>query len=145
MITIKELQEAEAGQKVGGFANTLTVKKTKKMWQVGDDWIHQVVLMDKTGEMLADVCVGEGRNPICRATEIYVQVAEIRQTDVGKILYVDQWRVDLISEPPFVPSFQGEERVVRSKIKCWLVAATIQAGEDVDESKILKYVDFIMK
>ena len=141
MITIKELQDAEP-QKIGGFKKT--IKKTKKLWQVGEDWIHQVVLMDETGEMLADVKVGK-RNPLIRATEIQIIVAETRDTDVGRILYVDQFAFEQFSEPPFTQNFQGEERVVRSKIKCWLVAATIQSGKEVDESKILKLVDFIMK
>ena len=142
MITIKELQDAEAGQKIGGFKKT--IKKTKKLWQVGKHWIHQVVLMDETGEMLADVKVG-GYNPLIRNTEIIIVTAETRDADVGRILYVDEFRFELVNEPPGIPNFTGDDRVVRSKIKCWLVAATLQSGETVDKPRILKLVDFIME
>ncbi len=150
MITVKQLLDAEIGAKTGGFA--LTIKTVKKRWQVKDKWIHQVVLNDTTGDILTDV-VKDSNAPFFRNNDLYIVVCEIQASENGKKLVVHEWKQETFSEPP-EPNWNVNEadRVVRSKIKCWLVASGIQAGQvdigesgDINKNKTIKIVDFIME
>lgn len=143
-MTIAQLLMQPLKQKIGGFA--LDIKTHKKNWQVGKVWWCQVICMDETGEMPVDVKIGEQYNPIRgRASQIQVIVAEVQEAEYlakdRKKLVVDQFSLPTtIDEPPEAASWSGEYiKTIRSKIKCWLVAAYIEAGNDID--KQLEYVN----
>lgn len=157
MITIAELKNGKVGEKIGGGFE-FTIKTCKKTWQVGKKWIHQVVLMDTTGEMLADVNLGEKYNPLTRGEAIKIIVSEIQDSEKGNKLYIDQWVCPSTgSEPPLSPYEQmlagiQSPKEIRGKILCWLVASKIQTGVDLDEvkafledTKLKDVVDLIMK
>lgn len=146
---IKQILQMPIGQKLGGFV--LAVKTAKKKWQIGDNWVHQVLFVDSTGEILADVNIGK-YIPLQRGREYRVVVAEVQAEEkLGKKLYVDQFAaITQIGEPDNVMDFPaGEsERVIKSKIKCWLVAACIQGGkqiEDISYDEIDELVEYIIK
>ena len=148
MTTIKQLQNMPVGTRVGGFDKT--IKTAKKMWQVDDVWFQQVLLMDETGEMLADVRIGSKRIQLQRTQEIHITVVEIREGEKGEFLYIEQYHPLTTTEPPYTPNFTGDERVVRSKIKCWLIASAIQ-GNQINiinndmKTNVNLLVDFIME
>lgn len=111
---------------------TLSIKTYKKTWQVDGTFWSQVILMDDTGEMPADVNVGETFNPLRGQTggEINIIVAEVQEAEYlgknRKKLVVDQFTIPTQT----VDEFQSKQDeidkevrlVVRSKIKCWQVA-----------------------
>jgi hypothetical protein len=96
MITIKQLLQAPVGKKAGGIE--LSIKTYKKTWQVGDVWFSQVILMDETGEIPADVNVGKTYNPIRgRGSKIRIVVCEVQEAEyLGKDrrkLYVSEYSI----------------------------------------------------
>jgi len=150
---IADIQKYPVGYRFGGCS--FTVKTTKKTWQLADKtWIHQVVLMDETGEMYADVKIGK-YNPLVRGQEIRLVVCEIQKDEKqGTKIYVCQFeKATAIGEPPRAMDFPGGEplNVVRGKIKCWLAAAKVQAGATIEQQyeyvrdpMLAKIIDEIM-
>ncbi len=146
-MTIAQLLSMPVDTKVGGF--DVIVKTAKKKWQVGDKWIHQVLLMDETGEMLADVNIGINK-PMIRGQKFRVIVSEIQAAEKGIKLYVDQFQIETITEPPDIMAFAENEctKVVTGKIKTWLVAGCLQSGtptNEVDKAAINSLADWVMK
>lgn len=144
MTTIDQLKKMPDGYKTGGFK--LNVKTFGKKYQVGKEWYHQITLVDKTGEMSADVCLGEKYSPLmCR--EIYIVVSQIRETLVlnkpAKTLCVDEYSVKSTTADEYEAeraiNYTGNEKEIRSKIKCWLVAAKIETGFPTAE--VLKFAE----
>lgn len=141
-MTIQQLKEMPIGSKTGSFY--LTIKTAKKKWQdKNGDWICQVLLADKTGEMLADVCIGENI-PLQRTQALWVVVCEVQEAEpdqtkasrIGKKLLVSEFRLDEITEPPEMGMLLGEgEKVIRGKVLCWMTAAKIQTGATAEEVK----------
>lgn len=137
---ITQLQLQPHGTKIGGM--TLTVKTCKKTWQVGEVWWHQVVFMDKTGEMPADVKIGT-YIPIHRASDIRIIVSEVRDAEYlgksRKILVVDQYEVktqmidDYYAEPD--QAYQANMREIRGKIRHGLICSDRSAGYRVTGKK----------
>lgn len=138
-------------------AGTLTIKTCKKTWQVDKIWYHQVILMDGTGEIPADVRIGK-YEPLHRGSEIKVIIAEVRDAEYlgkpRKILFVEQYAVVTIMVDEF-ESRQDEidkevKLIVESKIRCWLVsAARRELGlkgplSQMHKQNIKSDVDFIM-
>jgi hypothetical protein len=152
MTTIKQLLAMPLGYKTGGFAKT--IKTAKKKWQVNGKWVHQVLLTDETGDMLADVNIG-GYVPLIAGQEIRVVVCEIQATETGPFasgktkLYVDQFVRPTVTEPPDVMDFAEESaKIIRGKIKTWLVAGCLQSGtppKEVDRAGIESLVDWVME
>ena len=128
------------GTKIGGM--TLTVKTCKKSWQVGEVWWHQVVFMDETGEIPADVKIGK-YIPIHGASDIKVIVSEVRDAEYlgkpRKILVVDQYEVqaqtvdDYYAEPD--QAYRANMREIRSKIRHGLICSDRSAGYRVTGKK----------
>ena len=122
---IEQLLMQEHGQKIGGM--TLSIKTRKKTWQVGEIWWQQLICMDGTGEIPVDVKLGK-YNPLNNKVEIKIIVAEVREAEYlgkfRKILVVDQFSVptqtvdEMYAEAD--EAYQGEIKIVRSKIKCLL-------------------------
>ncbi len=146
MTTILSLLNSPIGTRTGGF--TKTIKTAKKRWANGDQHYQQVILMDESGEMLADVNITT--KPILQRTqELRIIVCEVQSSDKGKKLYISEYElVTDIGEPPL--ELDGEARVVRSKIKCWLVPALIQSGISIEQipsykKHIDRVVDLIME
>lgn len=156
MLTIKQMLESKIGERFGDVEKI--IKTCKKKWQTDGKWIQQVVITDTTGDILADVNIGKNI-PLIRGTPIKIIVAEIQSSEKGNKVYIDQFSQPTSSEPDLTPydQFQSDwekanEKIIRSKIKCWLVAAKIQSdvpdsdAEEFSRSEILnKIVDNIMK
>lgn len=133
-MNIAQIQKMPVGEKFGSFRTV--VKTTKKKWQQDGGWIHQVVLSDNTGDILADVNIGDNK-PLVRAQEVWAIVAEIQATEKGTKLYIDQFQFLDQTEPDFPLDYTAADmqKVVRGKIKCLLVAAYLQSGVGVDEAE----------
>jgi hypothetical protein len=126
-VTIKEMLECTPGTQFTD-GDTFTIKKTKKKWETTSGWMHQVLLTDKTGDILADVDIGSNI-PLQRNQQINLIAAEIQPSEGGAKLYVDVFElITQIGEPPMDYSAGEPTRIVRGKIKCWLVAGKVQAG-----------------
>ncbi len=152
---ISSLLEMPVDYRTGGFA--LTAKTIKKRWQTDIDksnspWIHQVLLTDLTGDILADI-VRNSNIPFNRGSSIWIIVCEIQPTDTGKKLFIHEWRQESVTEPD-EPNWNVNEadKIVRSKVRCWLVASGIQAGQievgdgvSACKDEIDKLVDYIVK
>lgn len=126
---------------------TLIIKTAKKKWQVKDIWWQQVILMDETGEMPADVKIGKFL-PLNGKKQISIIVAEVQNAEYlgknRKKLVVDQYSIPTQT----VDEFQSKQDeidkevrlIVRSKIKCWQVAGYLsqQSVTPADASAFAK-------
>lgn len=120
-------------------AGTLTIKTCKKTWQVDEIWYHQVIFMDNTGEIPADVQLGKYL-PFKRGQEVSLIICAVRESEYlgkpRKTLFVEQYSIPTTSMDEF-ESRQDEidkevRLTVRSKIKCWLVSARVPVA-NLDE------------
>ena len=110
-------------------AGTLTVKTCKKTWQVKETWYHQVVFMDDTGEIPADVKIGKYL-PLKRGQQVSIIIGIVRDAEYlgkpRKVLYVEQYSLPTM----MVDEYENRQddiledytQIVRSKIKCLLTA-----------------------
>jgi len=129
---------------------TLVVKKTKKKTQVGTKWYQQLVLTDGTADILVDVKL-EGNVGLTRNQEIRGIIAEVQNGEAGKKLLIEQYQLPSQSEPydREMEDWQAKnEKEIKSKIRCWLVAAAIQNGatmQPTENSKnwINTWVEFV--
>jgi len=153
-MTIDQILKMPIGQKFGGF--DLTIKTAKKKWQVNKTWMHQVCLMDETGEMLADVNIGQ-YIPLHRGTRIHIIVAEVQDNEKGKKLYIDQFDRLTMTVPEYEAQIGSAEddwdKVNRGKVRHGLICALIRSGQIKEEDiplgsgakmKIEALVDYIM-
>lgn len=134
---IIDILKMPIGQKLGGFV--LTIKIAKKKWQVGKVWMHQVVLMDETGEMLADVRIG-GYLPLIAGNKIRIIVAEIQAVELPPKtkfhnrtkLYIDQFEKLTITVPEYEAQMGNVEddwdKVNRGKVRHGLCCAFIRSN-----------------
>lgn len=140
-MTIRQLLNMPTNIRIN--PGTLTIKTAKKKWQVEDVYWQQVILMDETGEIPADVKIGKYL-PLNGKKQINIIVAEIQEAEYlgkdRKKLVVDQFSIptQTIDE---LESKQDEidkevKLVVRSKIKCWQVAGYLsQQGINPSDAK----------
>lgn len=154
-MTIKQLLAMPVGEKVGG-GFSLAVKTFKKSWQVNKKWIQQIILMDETGEMPADVNLGLHCNTLRGklGKEIKVVVAEIQNAEYlgsdRKKLYIDQYDYDVwVGEPPSdAENWQVmKESEIKGKIRHGLCCAFIQSNTDNPlniKEQINELTEFIM-
>ena len=150
-MTIKQLLAMPIGEKVGGFE--LSIKTFKKTFQAGKLWFQQVILMDSTGEMPADVNVGTEYNPIRgRASSIRIVVCEVQEAEyLGK----DRKKL-LVHECTFptvtVDEWEEEQEAIETKwnketegkIRHGLTCSFIKAGKEIDKPAIEALVKYIM-
>ena len=149
MTTIKQLLAMPIGQKWGG--ETFTIKTAKKKLPVKDIWWQQVILIDSEGsEMPADVKIVKNI-PLIAGSEIRILVAKVENAEYlgkdRKKLVVDQFSIPTQTADEF-QSKQDEldkevRLIVESKIRCWLVSASIQ-GKDLSKAEILKWQEFVI-
>ena len=155
-MTIKQLLEMPIAEKVGGFE--LSIKTFKKTFQVGKGWFQQVILMDSTGEMPADVNIGKQGNPLRgRAKSLKIVVCEVQEAEYlgkdRKKLLVHEYTIPTIT----VDEWEEEQAVmeakwskeIEGKIRHGLVCSCIKAGFafcDIEDgkSKIEALVKYIM-
>lgn len=116
---------------------TLSIKTFKKTWQVGEIWWSQVILMDGTGEIPADVNVGKTYNPIRgRGQKINIIVAEVQEAEYlgknRKKLVIDQYTMPSISMAEYEESQDQMENelklIVQGKIRHGEVCKYMGAG-----------------
>ena len=158
-ITIEQLKSMPNNYKTGGFL--MAIKTAKKMWQVKDIWYQQILLMDETGEILADVKLGKGYTPLSGYKQIKIIVCIIQESfpdgkkkKSEKKLLIDQFDLPTqIGEPETAINFvNGEpEKVVRGKIKCWLAASMLQsrsveaALQEIQKPEMKEIIDSIIE
>ncbi len=133
-MTIDEILQLPTNADVGGV---FTVKTSKKIWKESDGHMQQVLLCDKTGEMLADVHIIDYQ-PIQRGVQIELIQAITQHGENGIRLYVEEMKYagEPISEPPL----QGE---IPSKIKCrHSEAFMVKYGTGKDENG-MNVIDFL--
>jgi hypothetical protein len=149
-MTIKQLLAMPIGEKVGGFE--LSIKTFKKNFQVGKVWFQQVILMDTTGEMPADVNIGTKYNPIRgRASSIRIVVCEVQEAEyLGK----DRKKL-LVHECTFPTTTMAEweeeqeaieakwNKEIEGKIRHGLVCSFVKAGKEIDKPAIEALVKYI--
>ncbi len=130
----------------------LAIKTYKKTWEVDGTYWSQIILMDETGEMPADINVGKTYNPIRgRGVQINVIVAEVQEAE-----YLGKDRKKLVVEQYTMPSTTMEEYeskqneidkevklVIESKIRCWLVSASI-TGVKQTKAELLEWQKFVL-
>ncbi len=145
-MTVKQLLAMEIGTKTGG-GFPLTIKTVKKRWQASHTncWIHQIILTDLTGDILADV-VCPNNIPFTRTSELLIVICWIQAAENGKKLFVEEWRQESITEPPdrLAWATGEEERIIRGKIRHGLVCAYLQSGTKPDEEEVLFLEEFIL-
>ncbi len=149
-MTIKQILDAEVGQKFGGI--DVVIKTCKKLWQDADcQWIQQVVLFDKTGDVLADVKIGV-YEPLQRNSIMHIIVAEVQEgvletgSKTHKKIYIDQFSRltgSIITGPELGNISEIADKITRSKIKHGLTCAYIQSGREPDRIEIISLVEFI--
>lgn len=154
-MTIKQLLEMPIGERVGGFE--CSIKTFKKTFQVGKVWFQQVILMDSTGEMPADVNVGTSRNPLRgRASSLKIVVCEVQEAE-----YLGKDRKKLLVHEYIIPAITADEweeeqaaieakwnKETEGKIRHGLVCSCIKAGQafcDIEKYKpeieaLVKYI-----
>ena len=137
------------GQKWGG--ETFTIKTAKKKLPVKDIWWQQVILIDSEGsEMPADVKIVKNI-PLIAGSEIRILVAKVENAEYlgkdRKKLVVDQFSIPTQTADEF-QSKQDEldkevKLIVESKIRCWLVSASIQ-GKELSKAELLEWQEFVL-
>ena len=137
------------GQKWGG--ETFTIKTAKKKLPVKDIWWQQVILIDSEGsEMPADVKIVKNI-PLIAGSEIRILVAKVENAEYlgkdRKKLVVDQFSIPTQTADEF-QSKQDEldkevKLIVESKIRCWLVSASIQ-GKELSKAELLEWQRFVI-
>ena len=132
-MNIKEILELPVNSSVYG---DFTVKKSKKSWEDSPgDYLHQVLLADKTGEILADFHTTV-YNPLVNGQHLALVEAVVQTGEYANKLYVETWRSsgDPISEPPL----RGEDKIVSGKIKTHLAGAYLVNNSPKDVLFFLK-------
>ena len=115
---IKDILKLETNKAVNG---TFTVKTDKKKWEDSEGWMNQVLLCDKTGEMLADIHI-RVYQPIQRGQQINLIQAMTQPSPEGIRLYVEEFEyTNTSNEPPL----WGEMKVIQGKIKTHLAGACL--------------------
>jgi hypothetical protein len=162
MTTIKQLLEMPIGQKTGGY--DLSIKTFKKNWQVDTIWWSQVIFMDGTGEIPADVKIGTKYNPLRGrvAERIHIIVAEVQEAEYlgkdRKKLVVDQFSIPSITVDEYDQATEDwnhfNEEQIKGKIRHGLSCSYIEGcayrtgcmAEPTSEAteNILKWQDFIV-
>ena len=162
MTTIKQLLEMPIGQKWGG--DTFCIKTYKKNWDVDGIWWSQVILMDGTGEMPADVKIGTKYNPLRGQTgsRIKIIVAEVQEAEYlgkdRKKLVVDQFSIPSMTVAEYDQATEDWEHLheeeIKGKIRHGISCSYIRGiqtqqnimprpSEDIKKT-ILEWQDFIM-
>jgi len=145
---IKQLLNMPVGERVN--PGIFTIKTAKKKWQDKDIWWHQVILMDETGEMPADVKIGK-YNPLIAGGQIKIIVSEVQNAEYlgkdRKKLVVDQFSIPTTTMDEYYSKqdeIDKENRlIIESKVRCWLVAACIQ-GKNLTKAEILEWQEFVL-
>lgn len=147
---IVEILKLPVNRSVSGV---FAVKTCKKKWEDTDGWVHQVVLSDSTGDILADVHIVENR-PIQRGTQLILLEAMTQQGVGGLRLYIEKFKQETTTEPlegSYLASFQSLQREVKSKVKCrygeaYLVKYGKEGLLDFLESDLMKeIIDEVLK
>ena len=168
-MTIAEILTMPIGEEISGGI-VLTVKTTKKWVRLpNNNYVFTVVLLDETGEILADF--GNAiYDPLKKEDRVSIITAEVQAADAdshlkalqeGKKLWVSRYVIVTSNASRTADAIRsygdpGEdfpdwETIVRGKIRCLLVAAKIQSGTTMEDLEkfikhptIQKAVDYIM-
>ena len=131
-MNVKQLLEMPVNSKVGGFDLLIKTAKGKKQLpgekhrKEGTGWMHKVVLMDKTGEIWADVVIDKYK-PLIAGEILHITVCDVQDSEhmnkPCKKLLVDQFTQPAqIGEPPMDFEHGDSTKTIRSKILCLLTA-----------------------
>lgn len=142
MLTIAELLQSDVGLQVENVS--FAIKTKKKKWADPDGtWTQQVLLTDKTGDMLADVFIEKNIPLVCR--EIHIISAEVQYSDERNVpvkkLYIDQFSVPTQTADDYgkgISDFRANtEREIKGKIATWLAAGK---APNVTAKELLAFV-----
>ena len=109
-------------------AGTLTIKRAKKTWQVKNIWYQQVIFMDDTGEIPADVKIGKYL-PLIRGQDVNVIIGAVRDAEYlgkpRKILFVEQYSLPSMTMDDYNTQedewFTAQQDQIKGKIRHGLV------------------------
>lgn len=122
---IEQILIQPIGTKINPGAHT--IKTAKKKWQVKDIWWQQVVLMDGTGEIPADVKIGKKYVPLNGTGSINIIVAEVQNAEYlnkdRKKLVVDQFTIPTTS----MAEYEQEQDQLEDELKL-IVQGKIRHG-----------------
>jgi len=163
MTTIKQLLAMPVGQGTGGYF--LSIKTFKKTWQVDSIWWSQVIFMDGTGEIPADVKVGTKYNPLRGqvGNRIKIIVGKIQEAEYlgkdRKKLVVDQFSIPTITVNEYDQATEdwekSHEEEIKGKIRHGQVCAyiegytkkvgTVPPVSETIKKTILEWQEFVLK
>ena len=143
---IEQLLKQLIGREIRSL--TFTIKTAGKLWQVDNDWHQEIVLVDDTGEMLADVLLGK-RIPLPRGSQIHIFAATVQDAvhlgkDKKKLAVRTYILPTQIGEPEEPFQYGDPSEVVKSKIRCLLVCAYISANTQPSKKHIVKWTEYIL-
>lgn len=98
---IEQILRQPIGQRLN--PGTLSIKTAKKKWQVKEVWWQQVILVDETGEMPADVKI-DAYIPLNGKTQISCIVAEVQNAE-----YLGKDRKKLVVSQYVIPTMSMTE------------------------------------
>lgn len=155
-LMIKELKAMAAQTQVKGFPLLIKTARKTFMDANGDTW-QEVVFMDSSGEMTGHILldIDKGCVPWKSKTNICIMDGVIQDTDERKKETMKIIVTECFDAATPLTFDQGQdlqaedwqrmrEEEVKSKIRCWLVSASIQ-GKELSKAEILKWQDFILK
>lgn len=141
-----------AGTPVKAFP--LLIKTARKVFAdaSGDKW-QEVVFMDSSGEMTGHIAM-EGNVPWKSKDNLCIMEATIQDTDERgrqgvKLVVTDcfdtatPFTYDQGQEMSAEDWRKGREDEVKSKVRCWLVASSIQ-GKNLSKVEIIEWQDFVI-
>ena len=153
-MNVKQLLEMPNNYRVGGF--DLTIKTAKKKWETKEGWMHQVVLMDETGEIWADVNIGKNI-PLIAGRSIHITICEVQDSEhlnkpCKKLLVSQFTQPTQIGEPEMNFKYGDSVKTIRSKILCLHSVAKTRRGAStcevlvyLNDPKLKEIVDRIME
>ena len=149
---IKQILDLPEDTPVVGL--NLTVEHCHKYLEIDDEWVRVVTFEDSTGQIQAWIVGGK---LVHRKNEIIIHEGLTFEHEGIKCLYVKKWDQITSCEPDPSPYdgkhklFVSENTTIRSKIKCWQVAAKIESGATDEEvlafaesECLVKIIDAIM-
>jgi hypothetical protein len=152
MTTIVDLLAMPIGQEIKGFiADTKTIKKK---WLIGDKdrWVQQVVLTDKTGDILTDILLAKtpyGCDTIHRCARITVVSGQMQAAEKGSKLFISEYKI----RTQTADEYTDEEQIwqdkwnveVKGKIRHGVVCSYIKAGKPINKPEIEALVKYVME
>ncbi len=151
-MTIEQLLNGAVGEKTGG-GFVMSIKTFKKTWETEEGWFQQIILMDKTGEMPADVFLGKKYDTLRgKGNQIKIIVCEIQEAEYlgkdRKKLYIDQYATLTQTVSEYEARINEAELArdiqVKGMVRHGLVCSFIRASKEINKPEIENLVEYIV-